>query len=235
MIQKNTYRMNDRMSDLIGGNFKMLLVLSRFGLKLGFGEHTIREVCQANGVDAATFLAVVNFLCRDEDEKTKINPEEISISTLIEYLRNSHRYFLEFKLPEIRAKLMDAIKEGPKDVVFVIEKYYDEYYKEVQQHMNYEEKIVFPYVANLSKGILDKNYQIGIFSRNHDRIEMKISELKNILIKYYPAQDEHLLHSVLFDFFVCEQDLASHNTVEDYMFIPLVLCLEKKLKDGKDD
>jgi regulator of cell morphogenesis and NO signaling len=81
--------------------------------------------------------------------------------------------------------------------------------------MQYEEKVVFPYVRGLLKGEKDSRYNISIFKKRHDQIEMKIIELKNLIIKYYPAEGGNLLNSVLFDIFACEQDLASHSKVED--------------------
>ena len=68
-----------------------------------------------------------------------------------------------------------------------------------------------------------------IFRKRHDQIEMKITELKNILIKYYPGAGTNMLNSVLFDIFATEEDLASHTRVEDYLFVPAILALEKQL------
>ena len=49
---------------------------------------------------------------------------------------------------------------------------------------------------------------------------------------YYPEKENNnLLNAVLFDIFNCEQDLASHCQVEDYMFVPAVAQIEKRLKD----
>lgn len=59
------YRETDKMSDLICENYPMVLVMSRFGIALGFGEKNIGEVCRQNGVDACTFLTVVNFLVEE--------------------------------------------------------------------------------------------------------------------------------------------------------------------------
>ena len=54
-------------------------------------------------------------------------------------------------------------------------------------------------------------------------------ELKNIIIKYYPSGGTNELNGVLFDIFTCEQELASHNAVEDGIFIPAV---ERLAADG---
>ena len=67
-------------------------------------------------------------------------------------------------------------------------------------------------------------YDIETFHRQHDQIEAKLTELKNILIKYYPASEScgKEMNGVLFDIFNCEHELASHNAVEDEIFIPAV-------------
>lgn len=218
------------MSDLIGENYPMVLVMSRFGIALGFGEKNIGEVCRLNGVDTHTFLTVVNFLTEDSMVPVSEIDKGLSVESLITYLHNAHDYFLNFRLPHIRRKLVEAIEECPKDVAFVITRFFDEYAEEVNKHMSYEEKTVFPYVRGLLDGVKDARYNITIFRKRHDQIEMKITELKNILLKYYPGPGSNLLNSVLFDIFATEQDLASHNHVEDYLFVPVILALEKSLK-----
>ena len=57
-MNENKYRRGDKMSDLICDNHSLLMVMSRFGLSLGFGDKTVEAVCAAGGVDCDTFLAV---------------------------------------------------------------------------------------------------------------------------------------------------------------------------------
>ena len=230
MYKNGKYRETDKMSDLICENYPMVLVMSRFGIALGFGEKNIGEVCRQNGVDACTFLTVVNFLTQDVSAPVMNVDKCLSIEALITYLHNAHDYFLNFRLPHLRRKLLESIGECPQDVAFVIQRFFDEYAEEVNKHMSYEEKVVFPYVRDPLKGVKDPKYNISIFRKRHDQIEMKIVELKNILIKYYPGPGSNLLNSVLFDIFATEQDLASHNHVEDYLFMPAILALEKTIK-----
>lgn len=229
MYKQGKYTETDKMSDLICENYPMVLVMSRFGIDLGFGEKNIGDVCRQNTVDSHTFLAVVNFLTLENPAASSINTN-LSVDSLITYLHNAHDYFLNFRLPHIRRKLTEAIAGCPDDVAFAITKFFDDYAWEVNKHMSYEEKTVFPYVRNLLNGIKETKYNISIFRKRHDQIEMKIVELKNILLKYYPGPDNYLLNSVLFDIFATEQDLASHNRVEDYLFVPTILAIEKTIK-----
>ena len=224
------YLATDKMSDLICENYTLLLVMSRFGLSLGFGDKTVEQVCEQQGVHTGTFLAVVNFL-EDEYSVSDQYDHQLSVTALMNYLRQSHSYFLDFNFPAIRRKLIDAIDCSQSDVAFLILKFFDEYVREVRAHMEYENQMVFAYVDRLLQGEDVADYQIRIFSERHNQIEIKLTELKNIMVKYYPSlAQNYLLNSVLFDIYSCEKDLASHCRVEDYMFVPLIAELEHKKK-----
>lgn len=227
MYKSGSYTGDDRMCDLVCDKYSILQVMSRFGIALGFGDKTVTEVCTENKVDAETFLAVVNMLMNHGDGT--ISSAHISVRALTDYLHNSHSYFLSFRLPAIRRKLIEAVDCSLSDVSFAIMRFFDEYVAEVNKHMAYEEKTVFPYVEALLEGRKSTSYSMEIFRRHHDQVEGKLRELKNIIIKYYPSGGTNELNGVLFDIFTCEQELASHNAVEDEIFIPAV---ERLAADG---
>lgn len=215
------------MIDLISDNYSLLQVMSRFGLSLGFGDKTVKEVCELNGVDDRTFLVVVNFMAEGFSRLDGSN-DDISIPALVDYLRQAHLYFLDFCLPAIRRKLIDAIDCSQDEVAFLILKFFDEYTREVRKHMDYEEKTVFKYVDALIQGNPPKNYKISTFSKHHDQVGERLTELKNIIIKYCPPKaNENLLNATLFDIYTCEEGLNSHCKVEDYIFVPAILKLER--------
>lgn len=233
MSEQHKYRATDKMSDLICDNYSLLMVMSRFGLSLGFGDKTVKDVCETQNVDYRTFLAVANFIS-EEQYAYDADGNSFSITALMDYLKRAHTYFLDFNLPAMRRKLIEAIdcSETDNDVAFLILKFFDEYAKEVRRHMEYENEAVFSYVDQLLQGKLSTTYNIATFASKHNQIDTKLKELKNIIIKYYPEKENNnLLNAVLFDIFNCEQDLASHCQVEDYMFVPAVAQMEKRLKD----
>ncbi len=231
MCKPKSYRPTDKMSDLICDNYALLQVLSRFGVPLGFGDKSVQEVCDMNHVDCSTFLIVVNFLI-EENNRMQDHITGLSVPALMDYLQRAHSYFLDFQLPGIRKKLMEAIDFSLADkVAYLILQFFDDYVGEVRRHMEYENEKVFTYVRALLKGEKPEGYSIGVFARHHDQINIKLTELKNIIIKYYPATgDNQLLNATLFDIFSCEEDLASHNRVEDYLFVPAIMELEKEVK-----
>ena len=217
MNEQHKYRATDKMSDLICDNYSLLMVMSRFGLSLGFGDKSVKDVCEAQHVDYRTFLAVANFISEEQYSYSADN-DSFSIPALMDYLKRAHAYFLDFNLPAMRRKLIEAI-DCSRD-------------NDVRRHMEYENKAVFTYVEQLLQGRPSDVYNIATFASKHNQIDTKLKELKNIIIKYYPEKENNnLLNAVLFDIFNCEQDLASHCQVEDYMFVPAVAQIEKRLKD----
>jgi regulator of cell morphogenesis and NO signaling len=219
------------MNFLIDKDFSLLLVINRFDLPLGFGDLTVQEVCVANGIDCNTFLAVVNFLSEKTHDPDKTY-EDIDLKSVIRYLKNAHNYFLEYKLPEIREKLLRMVNSSAETAPFreVFLMFFDKYFSEVQRHMNYENNTVFPYIHDLIEGKQDKKkYRISIFERKHEQIDLKLIELKNILIKHYSFKEgNNLLTEMLFDIYQCEKDLASHCDVEDGLIIPAIKAIETK-------
>jgi regulator of cell morphogenesis and NO signaling len=220
------YRESDAMSNLIGENYPALLVMSRFGIALGFGDKSIEEVCKDNHVDTHTFLAIINLMV-NENQIISTSDASISVESLIDYLHNSHNYFLNYRLPEIREKLAKALNEDEDDLNKAVLGYFDKFEAEIRKHMLNEDKKVFPYVKSLIRLENRGRYSIG-FSKQHEQIEMRLTEFKNILIKYYPTRNTHKMNGVLFDIFNCEKDLASHNAVEEYLFLPAIEKLENK-------
>ena len=224
------------MSDIICDNYSLLQVMSRFGLPLGFGDYSVEEVCKSSQVDCNTFLAVANFINKGHS-RSSLPQTDISVETLMIYLKNAHHYFLDFQLPTIRRKLLEAIDcSTDNEITFLILKFFDVYVQEVRNHMNYEDQYVFTYVDNLLKGQKDENYNIKMFVSHHDHIDEKLTELKNSIIKYYPDNKKaYMMNAVLFDIFNCEKDLVSHNAVEDHLFVPAVLQLEEEVKKNIDN
>ena len=220
------------MISIIQDNYGILQCLGSFGINLGFGNKTVRELCEDQGVDTFTFLAVVNFTINGY-----LGPDDVgrlSIPTLMQYLRASHEYYLGFELPFIRKELCEAI-DVTDSMAKLIVRLYDEYAHSILLHMKYEEKTVFPYVESLLDGKTMDNYDIETFSKHHGQTDQKLRELKNIIIKYLPTDGlrNNQLSATLYDIYNCELWLAQHAEVEDHIFIPAIRNLEKKIhQDG---
>lgn len=225
------YEASDKMISLIRDNYNLLQSLGSFGISLGFGDKTVKQVCDDQNVDTNTFLAVVNFTINGYREMDDVS--RLSVPTLLQYLKASHDYFIGFQLPFIRKELVDALDEND-NLARLILKLYDEYSRSVTQHMKYEEKTVFPYVESLIAGKPMVNYAIDMYSKHHGQESMKLRELKSIIIKYFPGDSlrNNQLSATLYDIYNNEEWLALHAEVEDKIFIPAIKCLEDKSRQS---
>ena len=231
MKNHKMYEADDRMISIIRDNYNILQSLGSFGISLGFGDKTVREVCESQGVDTYTFLAVVNFTIngyRDSDDL-----DHLSVATLLKYLQASHEYYIDFQLPFIRKELVEAL-DANDSLAGLIMRLYDEYAHQVRSHMKFEEKTVFPYVESLLEGELRDNYDIDTFSKHHGQTDSKLKELKNIVIKYLPSDGLHnnQLSATLYDIYNNEDWLHQHVLVEDEIFIPAIRRLENRLRQN---
>ena len=81
---------------------------------------------------------------------------------------------------------------------------------------------------NLAPALVRQVARPGV-ARHHGAIEERLTELKNIIIQYYPEQEKNLLlNATLLDLFSCERELAQHCKVEDLLFVPAVASLERR-------
>lgn len=223
------YEPNDKMVTLIKDNCSVLQALSSFGISLGFGDKTVSETCQMNGVDTYTFLAVVNYTINGHGDFE--NDEQISVATLLHYLKASHTYYLDFQLPFIRRELQESINEDDA-LGMLIMKLYEAYAQEIRRHMKYEEKTLFPYVESLLDGCPMNDYNVETFSKHHEQTDQKLHELKLMIIKYLPADALHnnQLTATLYDIYNNEEWLRQHAEVEDHIFTPAIKRLERLTK-----
>ena len=61
MKSHKMYEATDSLISIIQDNYNILQSLGSFGINLGFGDKTVKEVCEEQNVDTFTFLAIVNF------------------------------------------------------------------------------------------------------------------------------------------------------------------------------
>ena len=231
MKNQKMYEADDKMISIIRDNYNILQSLGSFGINLGFGDKTVREVCDEQNVDTYTFLAVVNFTINGYREYD--NADRLSLPTLLHYLKASHVYYIDFQLPFIRKELVEALDEKD-NLARLILKLYDDYAHSITNHMRYEEKMVFPYVQALIDGNANTTFDIETFSKHHVQVDQKLKELKSIIIKYLPSDGLHnnQLSATLYDIYNNEEWLAHHSEVEEEIFIPAVRNEERKLKQN---
>lgn len=222
-----------KMTDVVFENPRILLVLELLNIPLGFSEHTIAEICVANNVNERLFLTIANLYCFKE--YVTIHPDQFDThdaQKIVSFLRAGHVYFLDEKIPRLKSLIEQKTATASGDKYsLIIQKFINDYAAEVLEHINYEDRIVFPYVeALLNEQDSPSGYTIESFEKHHSNIEDKLTDLKNLLVKHLPPEyDSVVRRRMLFELYDLERDINIHDFIENKILIPVVKRLQKEL------
>jgi len=228
-----------RMSELIFDNPYLMLMLEHFGISLLIQDKTVRQLCKEHNISEDLFLSFTNLFNGFQPSVTiTYSFTDLKIITL--FLRNTHQYYLEEKYPQIRSYITQMFELNGQSAMQMVEKFFDQYFAEVKEHLHYEDQIVFTYVNNLfdcyekkQTTCLPGNYSVSDYQEHHEDIEDKLEDLKNLLLKHLPLDnDQQIRRKLLFSLFELEYDLNIHTRIEDEILIPLVEKMERTIKTG---
>ncbi len=218
-----------KMADVVLQNPFLIRITERFGMALGFKEKTIEEVCQENNINVDVFFLVVG-LHQDADEEFSFELTNDDMVQLLAYLKNSHKYYNQEALPEIVDQIKKLTADNQDLSLKMVEQFFDQYVAEVNMHLSYEEKNVFPYALSLIKNQeLNIKYSINEYKQNHNDIETKLDDLKNLLIRHLPDNTGgQFRRKILLKLFNFEEDLNIHTIIEERFLIPYVSKIERQ-------
>lgn len=210
-----------KMADMIATNYDLILMLPRFGIPLGFGDRSIKEVCRMNGVDEEFFLTVCNIYSFDDFRPDDEEVARIDNRLVVEHLQAAHRYYIDERLPHLEHHLEHITAGVGQQSAAILQKYFADYCKEVRDHVRREEKNLRQMHESLRSGeplskALGDHYQ-----KSHDNIKDKLSDLTQIIVKYIPGErlNEEMMELV-FDIMQLSRDLEKHAMIEELLLMP---------------
>lgn len=223
-------------------NLQLLHLLPRFNLKPGFGELSVDEVCHKHGVNTDFFLEIANAYL-DELYVPGEGLSLFSLDTMVNYIKSTHSYYTTIALPMVENKIYRLLEDSrlSDKQVHLLTNFFNDYKKDFMSHVSQEEEHILPYVLELEKQSCQKypdpefiqklrSYSISEFEKEHDRLEISLKHLSELIIKYLPPFDDlHLCHEVLMDLARLMKDLVDHADMEDKVLIPRVAELERSL------
>lgn len=219
-----------KLFDLIEENPSLLLMMQHFDLDFRVGDATITQLCAEKGISEKLFLSVANLY---NGFKPKENPIQSTddVEQIVRFLKNSHNYYREDKYPQISFYIKQLQEKHPIKELKLLEDFFNEYFAEVIEHLDYEDNVAFPYFVEL----IDKKekgkelYSAKEYSEHHTDIELKLKDLKNLLLKYVTIDDDlSLRRKLLFSLYELEYDLFIHSLIEDTILIPFGYNMERK-------
>ena len=228
--KKTFVRADMMMTELFFENPSLLLLMEHFDLDFVFSDKTVLQICNENKISKDVFISFANLYNGFGHAGIEIF-SRTDIKDMLTFLRNSHQYYKNEKYPEILNLIGLLYEKNSMPEIKMIEEYFFEYFEEVVEHLDYEDRVAFPYISELiqkSRINDDKEqFSVDVYREHHTDIEFKLTELKNLLLRYIPLNnDRSLRRRLLFSLFELENDLNIHSTIEDGILIPLIKSIE---------
>lgn len=206
-----------KMADMVASNYDLILMLPRFGIPLGFGDKSVKEVCRDHGVDENFFLTVCNIYSFDDYRPDDEEVSKIENRLVVEHLQASHRYYIEERLPHMQHHLDHIAERAGDKSATILKKYFADYCREVKEHVRREEKNLDVMLEGLRNG-----ERVGdSYQKSHDNIKDKLNDLTQIIYKYIPGErlNEEMMELV-FDILQLSRDLEKHAEIEELLLLP---------------
>lgn len=237
-----------RLADVIHVNYLLLPIIGRFGIELGFGNKTIKEICEEKQIERSFFLEILNSY-HNKNYFAEYQFENYSLKLIVQYLRNTHNYYQKIKIPELEEMVELFFQSSSienKSNNKLIANFFDSYKQELIKHLNQEENYLFPYTIELEEALKSGVVSASLLSKisanhaehndeDHNNLEEKLYDLKNLIIKFLPpVRRSDILEKLLIELFRLEDDLNDHSRIEDKVLIPKVITLEQKILETSD-
>ncbi len=221
-----------KMADQIDANPKLLLMLQHFNIDFRVGDLTISQLCTKNDVSEVLFVDIANLYNGFGTKNNHLYTKK-DLLRVIDFLKNSHNYYRLDKYPQINSYIRSLQDNHPERELKLLEKFFVEYFNEVIEHLDYEDNIAFPYFIKLlnenSTNYARELYSSKEYSDHHSDIELKLHDLKNLLLKHVEIDNDlDLRRKLLFALFELEFDLNVHSLIEESILIPSGYNLESK-------
>ncbi len=215
--------------DLINQNHNLLLMLQHFRMSYTVANKTVEQLCTEHGVNLKAFIAIGNLFNGYELDGSELKTKD-ELAAILYFLKNSHSYYKEDKYPEIQyylSNLKDTHQE--RDFKLIVQ-FFNEYFAEVVEHLNYEEEYAFPYFSSLlgiEEASSETTFSVQDYATHHTDIEAKLNDLKSLFLKHIYVEESYTpRRKFLTSIFELEFDLRIHSIIEEKILVPAIGIIE---------
>ncbi len=202
-------------------------LFNRYGIESD-SKKSIEIYSYLNDLNPEFIIDIINCY----ENPIKLKPEafiKYRIPLIIDYLKKSHQYYINKRLPEIEQNIYNLIKEyeDSKPLLYVFYYFFINYQNELFKHFKEEEDVLFPYAIQLygkvnfdteiNYSLLKKNKKLAVkFLKEHHQKEKELKTLQNTILKYSPpSKNLSIYHVILYQLKNFQKDLNIHAFIEE--------------------
>lgn len=208
------------------------------------GDRTLAEVCEKENLDFRQILQDLQLALQESDRSDKGLPyKDMPLDQLIDHIESRHHAYVEKQIPIIGAHLVKVCKvHGERHPeLFEIQGLFNEAAMALMQHMQKEEKILFPFVRNLlafengkeelRKPLFDSvQSPIQQMEAEHDNEGERFRHIAALSDQYTPPRGACTTYRVTYKLLEeFEKDLHLHIHLENNILFPKAIAKEDRM------
>lgn len=218
------YREDTKLAEIIFREPAVITILNRFGIYLGVGNLSVWEACQKHGVDSVFLLAILNTYLNED-----YFPEKVLMSSdmnkILDYLRETNRYYKEFQLPNIDRHFSSLIRQSNSENnnLGLLRGFFEEMRDELIGRISRDEAIFSRISSTDCNFTLEEFHNLGIQDEENSVIEDKISDLLSFFIIHLSGDyNRNLCQAVVSALFTLGKDVRQNNRIRSRMLSPML-------------
>lgn len=186
------------MADILSEHNELIPVLNRFGIRLGVGDKSIKDLCRQYDLNSDLLTTVLNVYL-DEEYIPDSSLDNVDIESVVDYFQNTVDNYIHDLMPNIEKHLNAFIAVSGSD--------------------NCELGVLKDLYVKFKDKMSD--YLQKIADCDEDFPDDLLHDLKNILIKHISGDyNQNLSYAVIFSIHSFEKDLSAHNRLRNRVLRP---------------
>lgn len=241
LIEKRTDSAADEtLGEMAAKDLRKAQVFKKYGLDFCCGgKKTLKEACAAKGLD----IRAVEEDLRREEQHTIGRPlryGDWSLSFLVDFIVNTHHSYVLKTLPDLRAAAAKVYKVHGTDhpELQEIHQLVESVFEEMMSHMVKEEKVLFPYIAQLetasklNQPVYASQFgtvrnPVNMMEMEHEFVGEAMARIRILTNDYILPQGACATYSFLYRLLQeFEEDLHLHIHLENNILFPKAIALE---------
>ncbi len=219
-----------KLCDVILDEPSVITVINRFGIALGVGDKSVKEICRQKGIDTNFFLTILNAYIY-ESFFPENGFDSFGAQEIIGYLEKTNQSYLRYQLPNIERHFKALIDHSDKNNNLpLLLNLYNEVKDEMHKRIDNDNRHWFAEILRHEKGVAPGQLTVEASDarRVADSIEDKLSDLKNMFVIHLRGDyDRNLCQAVLFAIISFEKDIRQNNRIRNHILYPLAVALKK--------